>query len=251
VGQSSNQAYFLIASRNSPFGPDFDPRSGEVYHYWMLDLAAPAGQALDVGIYTGAARYPFQSPNQPGLTFAGDHRGNNQNAGFFQILEIARKPTGEIERIAVDFTQYDEGIESRWVVGQLRFNSAIPVRDLPRLISGTYDGSAHAVFSGRRWRMFMTFRVDENGAITEGGVEWRTSTLDCPCSGNFPLTKGVITKKGAVRLKFGPRIYFVGRASEDRDTVTGRLIILGRGAGEPPVLLNKKFTVDLVRDSDN
>lgn len=126
-GESSRVASLLIASLNSPFGPNWNPGSGQEYHYWTLDLAAPQGQILDLGLYTDTARYPFQSPTQPGLTFSGDHRGNNQNAGFFQILEVARTPSGGIDRLAVDFTQYDETIQSRWVQGQLRFNSAIPV----------------------------------------------------------------------------------------------------------------------------
>ena len=244
--QSSNVASFLIASRNSPFGPDWNPASGEEYHDWTLDLAAPDGQALVVGLYTGAARFPFQGPMQPGLTLAGDGRGNNANAGFFQILEIARTPSGEIDRIAVDFTQYDETFETWWVIGQLRFNSAIPTYDWPRLISGSYHGTGQAGFDGRRKSVVMNFRVDENGVITDGGVAWRTPSLDCPCSPDFPLTKAVITKKGAVRLKFGPHLYFIGKAKEDRDSVTGHLIILGRRSVFGDLPLTVRLTINLL-----
>src|ERR1700746_1000622 len=36
--------------------------------FWFLDFAAPSGQPLTVGTYTGAARWPFEAANQPGLS---------------------------------------------------------------------------------------------------------------------------------------------------------------------------------------
>ena len=126
-----NSLSFRIASLNSPFGPDWDPASGDPYNYWTLDLAAPFDQLLDVGLYDNAARYPFQDDAQPGLTFSGNHRGNNQNSGFFEILEISFDGIGDISSLAVDFTQYGETNPDWWINGQLRFNSDIPLKPVP------------------------------------------------------------------------------------------------------------------------
>lgn len=122
-----NSLHFSIASFNSPFGPDWNPSSGDEYFYWSLDLAAPFDQMLGMGRYENAARYPFQDDNQPGLTFSGNHRGNNQNAGYFEVLDIVFDSVGVLETIAVDFTQYGETNPEWWIHGKLRYNSDIPL----------------------------------------------------------------------------------------------------------------------------
>ena len=122
-----NSLHFMVASLNSPFGPDWDPLSGERYNYWTLELAAPFDQVLGVGLYENAARWPFQNDDQPGLTFSGNHRGNNRNSGFFEVLEISFDDLGNIGSFAVNFTQYGETNPDWWINGKLRFNSDIPL----------------------------------------------------------------------------------------------------------------------------
>ncbi|MCP4353469.1 MAG: PEP-CTERM sorting domain-containing protein [Desulfobacterales bacterium] len=122
-----NSLQFSIYSLNSPFGPDWDPSSGDEYHYWSLRIAAPYENDLEVGYYGDTARFPFQDESQPGLTFSGDHRGNNRNGGFFEILEILFDKDGDISKLAMDFTQFGEKNTDRWINGQLRFNSDIPL----------------------------------------------------------------------------------------------------------------------------
>jgi len=39
--------------------------------FWFLDFAAPNNQLLTVGAYTGAMRFPFQNPGQPGWMLLG------------------------------------------------------------------------------------------------------------------------------------------------------------------------------------
>ena len=65
-----NSQHIRIVSLNSPFGPDWNARSGDIYHYWTLDLAAPNGEMLDVGLFEEAARWPFQDDALAGLTFS-------------------------------------------------------------------------------------------------------------------------------------------------------------------------------------
>lgn len=122
-----NSLHFQIASKNSPFGPDWDPISGDEYHYWHLDLSAPDGATLGTGLYTNTARWPFMSADQAGLTFSGDHRGDNQDGGFFNILDIDFDSSGILTSIAVDFTQYGENNPDWWLHGSLRFNSDVPL----------------------------------------------------------------------------------------------------------------------------
>ncbi len=118
---------FRIASLNSPFGPDFNPRSRERYNYWSLDLAAPFDAPLTTGFYGNTARFPFQGVGQAGLTFSGNHRGNNRNSGFFNILDLSFDATGGLATFAVDFTQFGEGNPDWRIDGQLRYNSEYPV----------------------------------------------------------------------------------------------------------------------------
>jgi hypothetical protein len=127
--QSVSDRYFsmLIASKNSPFGPDWNPGSGEAYNYWIVQMATPDGVTFTEGLYLDTARHPFQDPGQPGLTFSGNHRGNNRNGGFFKVLEVGFDPDGHINQFAADFTQYGETRPERWTMGQVRFNSTIPI----------------------------------------------------------------------------------------------------------------------------
>ena len=39
-------------------------------HFFFLDFAAPNHLPLTVGTYTGATRFPFQAPGEPGLDFS-------------------------------------------------------------------------------------------------------------------------------------------------------------------------------------
>lgn len=51
-----------------------DPASGD---WWTVDVAAPPGQTLVPGTYTGAVRAPFRGAGQPGLSVSGSGRGCN------------------------------------------------------------------------------------------------------------------------------------------------------------------------------
>lgn len=117
---------FKIYSHNSPYGPDWNPSSGQPYHYWNLYLGAPQGQNLTAGMYEKAKR-PLWPDDRPGLNFTGDGRGNNTLSGDFEILEIEYSPIGEIVSFAVNFTQYDERMRDRWIRGELRYNSDVPM----------------------------------------------------------------------------------------------------------------------------
>jgi hypothetical protein len=95
-------------------------------HDWTLDIMAPDGAALAVGTYLNTAHPPFLNAGQPGLAFFGDGRLDSQDSGFFAVRELAIGSGGNIDKLAVDFTQYGEGNQGWWLRGQLRYNSSIP-----------------------------------------------------------------------------------------------------------------------------
>ena len=94
-----------------------------VPRWWLLDVASPLGSPLTIGLYPGAIKYPYQPSSSPGLSFEGNGRGNSFATGFFEVFEAVAAADGTILSFAVDFTQYDEGIEDWWNKGDLRINS--------------------------------------------------------------------------------------------------------------------------------
>lgn len=145
-----NSLVFMIASLNSPFGPDWEPLSGDEYHWWRLYLSAPYDQPLEVGLYNDAVHYALQDGDEPGLEFHGDHRGYDTLYGFFEILEIAFGLDGSIERFAVDFTQYGDEKPEDWITGQFRYNSDIPISNVPVPAGIWLLGSGCAALIGLR-----------------------------------------------------------------------------------------------------
>jgi hypothetical protein len=79
-------------------------------------FAAPSGQSLAPGNYTGATRYPFQASNQPGLSIVGDGRGCNTLTGSFQILQGSFDSVGNVLAFDATFVQYCEGARPRFAV---------------------------------------------------------------------------------------------------------------------------------------
>jgi hypothetical protein len=90
--------------------------------FWFLDFAAPSGQALTVGTYTGAARFPFQAANQPGLSVSGDGRGCNTLSGSFTILEISLGANNTVNSFDATFEQHCEEATAA-LRGEIRFNA--------------------------------------------------------------------------------------------------------------------------------
>jgi PEP-CTERM motif-containing protein len=105
---------------------------------WSFDFYAPKydpvtntlnGQELNPGLYDMATRYPFNSPTKPGIDISGAGRGNNQESGWFRVLDFARAANGDLLRFAVDFKQFDESLTESGpgLYGSLRFNSNRPI----------------------------------------------------------------------------------------------------------------------------
>ena len=77
--------------------------------WWAVDLAAPKGQPLKVGVYEAARRWPFQPDTQPGLNFSGTGRGCNTLTGRFEITDLLFGPSNTVDRLRATFEQHCEG----------------------------------------------------------------------------------------------------------------------------------------------
>lgn len=63
-----------------------EPANG---HWYWANIAAPPGEDLHVGTYTGATRAAFRGPGEPGIDIFGDGTGCNTVAGTFTVHEIS------------------------------------------------------------------------------------------------------------------------------------------------------------------
>lgn len=110
---------------------------------WAFNFAAPmydkatntAGpQPLAIGRYDNAVGSWSRSPTRPGLDVRTAGYWPSNGTGWFDVLDIWFNPaTGDLERFAVDFRQfdgssYDAGAS---LSGNLRFNSDIAIAAVP------------------------------------------------------------------------------------------------------------------------
>jgi HYR domain-containing protein len=102
---------------------------GAYTHWWYVDLAAPDGQPLQVGSYTDAERYPFQSPGHPGLSIDGDGRGCNTDFGQFDVNDIQYAPSGELLVFDATFEQHCESPTAPALYGRIRIENPPPPPD--------------------------------------------------------------------------------------------------------------------------
>jgi hypothetical protein len=98
---------------------DFD---GGIEHSWSLDFVAPMDAPVAVGAYEMAERFPFQSPDRPGLSVTGEGRGCNTLSGRFVVLDVVYGAGGQVESFAADFEQHcEEGPHP--LTGSIRYNA--------------------------------------------------------------------------------------------------------------------------------
>jgi hypothetical protein len=101
---------------------------GNYDHWWYVDIAAPPGEPLVEGSYTGALRYPFND-SAPGLDVSGDGRGCNTLTGQFDVNEISHASTGELLVFDATFEQHCEGADPA-LYGRIRIENPPPPPDV-------------------------------------------------------------------------------------------------------------------------
>lgn len=131
---------------------------------WYYNFAAPEGTGLSEQLYLGATRYPFQDPQVPGMDVYGAGKGCNTLTGSFEVLDITRNSTNDIETLAVDFEQHCEG-QAPALFGQVRYNytdPSVPTADA---------GADQTVYSGQWVTLDATASTDSDGTIA--GYQWQ------------------------------------------------------------------------------
>jgi len=93
---------------------------------YRLSLVGPGYTLPMEGFYPNATRWPFMESGA-GMAFSGAGRGNNTLTGYFNVLQAIYNSSGNITSFAVDFMQYDECIQTKWVSGKFRYNSEVPI----------------------------------------------------------------------------------------------------------------------------
>jgi VCBS repeat-containing protein len=113
----------FTASRNYDNGVSLSYTSTGGSEWWYLDFAAPNNQTLTPGYYGGAARFPFQSANQPGLDVDGDGRGSNTLTGNFTVRQAIYDANGNVLNFDATFEQHSEGATPA-LFGEIQYNYA-------------------------------------------------------------------------------------------------------------------------------
>ena len=110
IGQGETHSYAgsEISSRVSTDMRQITVNVNSGTHWFVLTLAAPRGQALVVGVYNNATRWPFQLDTAPGLDYTGDHRGCNQSSGRFEITRVVYGAPGTILDLEATWEQHCE-----------------------------------------------------------------------------------------------------------------------------------------------
>ncbi|MFF3875229.1 hypothetical protein [Streptomyces sp. NPDC001978] len=109
--------------------------------WWYLDLAAPSGQVLVPGDYTGATRYPFNGPSEPGLSLFGNGRGCNTLTGSFTISQVIFGPHGYVQALDATFEQHCEGWDAA-LRGEVHIANPAPPAELALGVAVALDGTA-------------------------------------------------------------------------------------------------------------
>jgi hypothetical protein len=112
--------------------------------FWSLAFAAPAGQQLAPGTYTGAQRVVSRAPGAPGLDVSGDYRGCNTVAGSFTVLDAVYEPSGYVDSFHAVFEQHCEGMAPA-LRGEVQVTNPPP----PPPISASLTIDATAQLTGR------------------------------------------------------------------------------------------------------
>ncbi|MFJ9587709.1 hypothetical protein [Streptomyces acidicola] len=135
---SDDRLNITADSDNNTVSLSVDGANGD---WWYLDLAAPSGQALVPGTYTGATRHPFNEPTEPGLSLDGNGRGCNTLTGEFTISDVEFGPQGYVKKLDATFEQHCEGGTTA-ARGEVHINNPAPPAELDLGLAVAVEGTA-------------------------------------------------------------------------------------------------------------
>jgi hypothetical protein len=125
IGQGATASYVPSDSTSIVVDGDAAYLTFRVYtgdEWWDVSFAAPSGETLHPGTYTGAQRAPFRGDGHPGLDLGGDGRGCNQVAGDFVVHEIRSDPLGNVLSLDASFVQHCEWAIRPPLEGRVRYH---------------------------------------------------------------------------------------------------------------------------------
>ena len=97
ISVSGNASSVAVAVSGGPYGDSF-----------TLTFAAPPGQTLHPGLYTGAQRTSFRQAGHPGIDISGSGRGCNEDGGRFDVKDLATDRRGNVTRLWLTYEQHCE-----------------------------------------------------------------------------------------------------------------------------------------------
>ena len=115
IGQGAEELYTpadsFIDGSLPQGGSTFNARvvQGNYADWWYVTIAAPIGQPLAVGSYTGAVRAAFRPTGTPGLEISGNGRGCNTLTGTFNVTAVTFSSYGDVSLFDATFEQHCEG----------------------------------------------------------------------------------------------------------------------------------------------
>ena len=116
VGQGRSYSFStpgnLFFARSSQGGSDLTVTAqpdGSSTGEWVLELAAPFGQQLVPGTYTGAVRASERGTSAPGLDVSGELRGCSSLTGSFTVLDATYETSGYVDSFHATFEQHCDG----------------------------------------------------------------------------------------------------------------------------------------------
>ena len=117
VGQGGSYSFStpgnLFFARSSEAGSDLTVTvqpDGSSAGEWVLEFAAPFGQQLVPGTYTGAVRASERGTSLPGLDVSGEFRGCSSLTGSFTVLDATYEASGYVDSFHATFEQHCDGL---------------------------------------------------------------------------------------------------------------------------------------------
>jgi hypothetical protein len=126
-------------------------------HWFFLGLAAPGSNVLSAGAYLNAAYYPYQEPDEPGLSFLDGFGFSHTVTGWFQVRQIVFGSSNDVQQFWATFEQHING-EIPGIRGEVRFNAELPLA----IAAPTYPSTA----AGRPISFSVTATEAENRIVS-------------------------------------------------------------------------------------